>query len=137
NQNGATGVEGSNKLIDGDTTTKYLAREINVLNIDFQFDTVKLVASYEFTTGNDFDERDPLDWKFYGSNDGQNWSELDSHTGMQFRKRRTTYKFHFKNDQQFTHYRWSISKLYSGNMLQASEFRLIQMPPSKQQDGPR
>ena len=137
NPDGATGQEGSNKLIDGDTTTKYLAKDFKSLNIDFQFDTAKLIASYEFTTGNDFDGRDPMDWKFYGSDDGQNWTELDSHMGMQFRKRRTTYKFYFKNEQQFTYYRWSISKLYNDNMFQASEFRLIQMPPSSQKDAPR
>jgi len=137
NPDGATGQEGSNKLTDADTTTKYLAKDFKSLDIDFQFDTAKLIASYEFTTGNDFDGRDPMDWKFYGSDDGQNWVELDSHMGMQFRKRRNTYKFYFKNDQKFTHYRWSISKLYNDNMFQASEFRLIQMPPSSQQEGPK
>ena len=136
NPDGPNGPEGSKKLTDGDTTTKFLVKDFKSLNIDFQFDTAKLVASYEFTTGNDFDGRDPMDWKFYGSNDGQNWKELDNHVGMQFRKRRKTYQFFFKNNEKFTHYRWAISKLYNDNMFQASEFRLIQMPPSSQKDDP-
>ncbi len=136
NQDGANGPEGSVKLTDGDTTTKYLAKNFKTLDITFQFDTAKLIAGYDFTTGNDFDGRDPMDWKFYGSNDGQTWKELDSHMGMQFRKRRNTYSFFFKNEEKFTHYKWSISKLYNDNMFQASEFRLIQMPPSSQKQEP-
>lgn len=136
NPDGANGQEGSTKLTDGDSTTKFLAKNFKTLDIKFQFDTAKLVAGYDFTTGNDFDGRDPMDWKFYGSNDGQTWKELDSHMGMQFRKRRNTYSFFFKNEEKFTHYKWSISKLYNDNMFQASEFRLIQMPPSSQKQEP-
>ncbi|MGO1650693.1 MAG: basic secretory protein-like protein [Sphingobacterium sp.] len=136
NPDGASGPEGSEKLIDGDTTTKFLIKDFESAVMDFRFDTAKLVASYELTTGNDFDGRDPLDWKFYGSNDGEQWTELDSRTGMQFRERRTTYRFYFENSQPYTHYRWEISQVYGANMFQASEFRLIQMPPFLQKSEP-
>lgn len=137
NSDDPDGPEGSHKLIDGDTTTKFLLKEFESAAIDFRFDTAKLVASYELTTGNDFDGRDPLDWKFYGSDDGQQWTELDARVGMQFRERRATYRFYFENAQPYTHYRWSISKVYGDSMFQASEFRLIQMPPSLQKTEPQ
>lgn len=136
NPDGPNGAEGSAKLVDGDTTTKFLVKDFKSVNIDFRFDSAKLVASYQFTTGNDFDGRDPLDWKFYGSNDGLEWTELDSRVGMQFRKRRTNYRFYFKNDQLYTHYRWSVTKVYGADMFQASELRLFQMPPSLQKSLP-
>lgn len=136
NPDGADGLEGSMKLIDGDTTTKFLIKDFQSVNIDFKFDSVKLVASYQFTTGNDADGRDPLDWKFYGSDDGKQWVELDSRMGMQFRKRRTNYRFYFENTTPYKYYRWSVLKVYGGDMFQASEFRLIQMPPASQKTEP-
>lgn len=136
NPDGPTGAEGSTKLVDGDTTSKYLIKDFSSAHIDFQFDTAKLVASYEFTTGNDFDGRDPLSWKLMGSNDGEQWTELDSRVGMQFRQRRNSYRFYFQNEQMYTHYRWAISEVYGADMFQASEFRLIQMPPSAQMHQP-
>jgi hypothetical protein len=136
NPDGPNGVEGSTKLVDGDTTTKFLIKDFTTANIDFKFDSAKLVASYQFTTGNDFDGRDPLDWKFYGSNDGKSWTLLDTRMGMQFRHRRTNYRFYFNNDKYYTYYRWQVVKLYQADMFQASEFRLFQMPPDKQKLAP-
>lgn len=136
NPDGPGGVEGSEKLVDGDTTTKFLIKEFQSVNIDFSFDSAKLVASYQLTTGNDFDGRDPLDWVFYGSNDGKDWIELDRRMGMQFRERRTNYRIYFKNTQPFKFYRWAITKVYGGDMFQASEFRLFQMPPGAQKADP-
>ncbi|UAY56640.1 basic secretory family protein [Arachidicoccus terrestris] len=136
NPDGPDGVEGSTRLVDGDTTTKFLIKDFSLVNIDFQFDSSKLVASYQFTTGNDFDGRDPMDWKFYGSMDGKDWTLLDSRMGMQFRQRRTNYRFYFENDQGYTYYRWQVAKVYGADMFQASEFRLIQMPPSAQKAEP-
>lgn len=136
NPDGPGGLEGSTKLVDGDTTTKFLIKDFSFANIDFHFDSSKLVASYQLTTGNDFDGRDPLDWKFYGSNDGKAWTLLDSRMGMQFRKRRTNYRFYFKNDNGYTYYRWQVTKVYGADMFQASEFRLFQMPPSAQKAEP-
>ena len=136
NPDGPEGIEGSNKLIDGDTTTKFLIKDFQTANIDFSFESPKLIASYEFTTGNDFDGRDPLDWKFYGSSDGENWVALDTHIGMQFRERRTTYRFYFENSTPYKYYRWSVLKVYGADMFQASEFRLIQMPVDLQKSEP-
>ncbi|SEA27905.1 Peptidase [Arachidicoccus rhizosphaerae] len=136
NPDGSDGSEGSKKLVDNDTTTKFLIKDFSQVNIDFKFDSAKLVASYRFTTGNDFDGRDPLDWKFYGSNDGKQWTLLDERMGMQFRVRRTNYRFYFKNDKAYTYYRWQVLKLYGADMFQASEFRLFQMPPSAQKAEP-
>ena len=136
NPDGPDGTEGSARLVDNDTTTKFLIKDFTQVNIDFKFDTARLVASYQFTTGNDFDGRDPLDWKFYGSNDGLQWTLLDERMGMQFRVRRTNYRFYFKNDKAYTYYRWQVTKLYGADMFQASEFRLFQMPPSAQKAEP-
>lgn len=136
NPEGPRGPEGSEKLVDGDTTTKFLIQDFKSATFDFAFDTAKLVASYELTTGNDFDGRDPLDWKFYGSQDGEQWTELDTRIGMQLRERRTTYRFYFENHQPYTHYRWAVTKVYGADMFQASEFRLIQMSPSAQKEKP-
>lgn len=136
NPDGPDGIEGSTRLVDGDTTTKFLIKDFFLVNIDFQFDSSKLIASYQVTTGNDFDGRDPMDWKFYGSMDGKDWTLLDSRMGMQFRHRRTNYRFYFENDQGYVYYRWQVAKVYGADMFQASEFRLIQMPPSAQKSEP-
>lgn len=130
NNGGADGAEGSLKLIDNDTLTKFLVHDIgdDGLLVEFQFEEPVQVASYKITSGNDFDSRDPLDWQFSGSDDGQQWLPLDKQDYEMFSGRNLTKRYSFKNTRKFKYYRWHIKKLYAGEMFQASEFRLLSVP---------
>ena len=79
----------ANRLLDNNTGTKFCCADygwgssqngtcdiiINVGNdnyIDFN-----QYSYYGYTTGNDWDNRDPISWILYGSNDNETWDELD------------------------------------------------------------
>ncbi|PZP52002.1 MAG: hypothetical protein DI598_01810 [Pseudopedobacter saltans] len=137
NASGATSAEGSSKLIDGDTTTKfYVAAPPANFYMQIEFDSAKLIGAYTITTANDWDTRDPRNWTLTASNDGQNWIELDRQMGELFFKRRLTQRYDFKNTTKYKYYRWNITALYNDVNFQVSEWRLIQVPTDKQKISP-
>lgn len=68
-------------LIDGSSITKLVSRKENMyssfINIYFEFNTVTDVMSYNYVTGNDFPDRDPISWRIYVSDDNTNWTLVD------------------------------------------------------------
>lgn len=48
-----------------------------------------VVHNYVITSANDIPDRDPVDWKFYGSQTGDDgsWIELDVQTNVKFADR--------------------------------------------------
>jgi len=137
NANGINSAESSRKLIDNDKSTKFLIQSFKPnFNIDFQFDSPRLIGTYEWTSGNDAEGRDPMDWKFMGSNDGTTWTLLDRQLGEFFRSRKLTKSYSFHNKVKYKYYRLNVTAIYYGDMFQASELRLIQVPISEQQTNP-
>ena len=83
--------------------------------IDYDFGDSTLVTAYKIHVGPHPDaseqhKRAPCDWKFYGSDDKENWTLLDEHTnevdwvGWECRT------FTFANSTAYRYYRISISK---------------------------
>ncbi|MGE5557783.1 MAG: hypothetical protein ACM3WV_04145, partial [Bacillota bacterium] len=48
------------------------------------------ITEYTITSANDAPERDPRDWRLQGSNDGINWTTVDTRTGQSFGSRYQT-----------------------------------------------
>jgi len=77
-------TENYTKLFDGSILTKLLelpGEGTPVTEIVFETEEEIVVVSYSLVTANDnatYKERNPLGWKFYGSNDGEAWVELHS-----------------------------------------------------------
>lgn len=69
------GTETPDKLVDGNTGTKWL--DFNKLGVVFQFPSAVTIDAYSFATANDAPERDPVSWTMEGSNDGAGWTLLD------------------------------------------------------------
>ncbi|WP_131539640.1 T9SS type B sorting domain-containing protein [Pedobacter nototheniae] len=91
------GDEQSSKLIDNDIATKWLMFNSNVglnLSATYQPKGSYVVNGYTLTTANDSPSRDPRDWTFSGSNDGNQWVILDTRTqegGLESRLKKFTY----------------------------------------------
>ena len=63
------------------------------------------------TSANDAAERDPQDWTLQGSNDGNDWTTLDTQTGQSFAERFQTKQYDVANDQPRTsYYRLDITR---------------------------
>jgi regulation of enolase protein 1 (concanavalin A-like superfamily) len=91
------------------------------------------VKSYGLTSGNDVPGRDPKDWQFQGSNDGTNWTTLDTQTGQQFTRRNQTKTYDISNTTAYRFYRLSISAIAdpAANGIQLTELILGGYDPSK------
>lgn len=133
NSNGPTGGEGSLKVVDNNTTTKFL---INPYQSNFYmqlaFPSAQQVASYTLTSGNDAPGRDPKNWILSGSQDGTAWTDLDTRKDETFSGRNITKTYSFKNTVAYRYYRISISAIGSGSLFQLSEWRVIEVPEEQQ-----
>ena len=84
-----TATEGPDKFFDADPQTKCCIVMYDWLPFsyicDYYYVTAKTkndepvsISSYQLITGNDAIERDPVEWRLYGSNDNTNWTLIDS-----------------------------------------------------------
>src|SRR5438105_3333266 len=72
----------------------------------------KIVYQYAVTSANDFPQRDPLDWRFLGSNDGgKTWTTLDSRKDEHFQSRHLRRLFKISHPAKFEIYRLEIDKI--------------------------
>ncbi len=84
-----------------------------------------VVSSYAFTSGGDMPARDPKSWTLEGSNDGQNWTQLDKHTDEPpYPERHQRKEYTFANDRKFQHYRFTFFEHGSRTHFQVAEIEL-------------
>ncbi|MEP3389837.1 MAG: basic secretory protein-like protein [Reichenbachiella sp.] len=114
--------EGISKLIDNSSTTKYLTFHANAW-VQYQATTSYVVTKYVITSANDVPARDPYSWTLQGSNDGVNFSTIDSRSGQDFPNRFQSREFTFSNAAAYTYYRLDMTN-NSGNILQLAELAI-------------
>ncbi|ANI90075.1 hypothetical protein A9P82_12745 [Arachidicoccus ginsenosidimutans] len=126
--NGDAG-ESAIHLVDSNYTTKYLLFTYHsdmYVQIAYQQPTV--VNAYAITSGNDSQPRDPKGWNLSGSNDGTNWTVIDTQTNQSFPNRLQTVQYNTTNITAYKYYRWNITANNNNNsgIFQCEEFRLLQ-----------
>ncbi|MGN0462684.1 MAG: hypothetical protein ACI4HZ_09610 [Ruminococcus sp.] len=135
--NGAGDNEGPGSLIDGSSDTKWCVTSFSSAYIIFETSSAVNVSGYSITTGNDNAEspgRNPKNWTLYGCNDesaGRNstsWVPIHSVTNDTVLKDVNKQKFNFVFDKENTtyqYYKLEITAIQSGDVMQMSEFALI------------
>lgn len=122
--------EGVENLIDGLNTTKFLTSH-NRAWVQFHANTPSLVKRYSLTSANDNILRDPGSWTLQGSNDGTNWTTLDSPSGIVFSSRYQERFFDIPNNETaYSYYRMDMT-CRSGSMLQLAEWKLFAVADSE------
>ncbi|SNY95493.1 basic secretory protein-like protein [Flagellimonas pacifica] len=128
NIDGPDAFEGSLKVVDGDTASKYLVFDYPTdLWIQQELSENAVVNKYTLTSGNDVPERDPRNWTFSGSNDEETWVDLDSRSNETFNGRNITKEYTFDSNTPYKHYRISITTNNGASIFQLSEWRLYQL----------
>lgn len=123
--------EGSDKAIDGDVNTKWFTgggTSSAWLQIDLGAGNAQIVTRYDITSANDVPGRDPKNWLLQGSNDGVNWTAMDTRTGETFASRFLTRQYPVANTIAYRYYKLNIFSNFSGNAadgIQLAEFALI------------
>jgi signal transduction histidine kinase len=88
----------------------------------------KIVRQYALTSANDFPQRDPMDWRLLGSNDGgQSWRVLDERKGIVFTNRHERQLFRISNHTAFNVYRLEILRIRKPS--EANSIQLAEIEP--------
>ena len=89
------------------------------------------LKGYTITTGNDYASNpgsNPRDWKIYGSNDGEDWTELVSVSGdiILGEVDNTAYEYTLETGiaTQYEYYMWEITANHGAELSQVSEFSI-------------
>lgn len=123
------------KSVDA-TTTKWCLVHNNA-NVIWQcsYDVAATITGYTFRSADDVPERDPKTWVFQGSNDGANWTQLDSRDlgssstpVWPFAARHTNYSFTPATTGSYKHYRFVFTPNTAVAHFQVAEISLVGGP---------
>ena len=128
NNGGPEAGEGSPKLVDGDTGTKFLSDYRQPYTMTLTFDEPLEISFYQLTSANDAPSRDPKDWEIQGSMDGVKWDVLDIRQEEVFEERNMTREFFFDNATAYLHYRFDVINNNGSSLFQMSEWALLSVP---------
>lgn len=120
--------EDKDKLIDKSENSKYyMDNFLGSAWVCYQSTTPVTLIGYSITSANDFEERDPKAWTLEASNDGENWTVIDSRKDQSFIYRLTT-QYYSCNEEKlsYTYYRLNVTENKNGDGgLQFSEWQLF------------
>ena len=132
---GMSDAESYHKLFDGQkkegNSTKWCCNFYGSAYVIFEASKAGIPVGYTITTGNDnsnWKGRNPKSWKLYGNNEGQNgnWTliqEVNNDTKLQD-VNCTSYDFTCGGGKSYKYFKWEISAIHSGDVLQVGEFEL-------------
>ncbi|GEM_PF-343972 len=117
---------------DGSTSTKWYSNFNNTSWIQYHFGNglAWRITEYKITSANDVPQRDPMNWQFQGSNDGANWTTLDTQSNQIFASRFQTNTYDFTNNTPYCYYRLNVTANagISGYPIQLSELAMLSAP---------
>ena len=97
----------------------------------FEASKAGMPVGYTITTGEDnasFNGRNPLSWKLYGNNTGEdsNWTLIQevSNDEKLEDKNYASYDFKCEGSTYYKYFKWEITAIHKGNFLQVGEFEL-------------
>jgi hypothetical protein len=88
-----------------------------------------VIKRYTVTSANDLPERDPRDWQFQGSNDGTNWTTLDTQSGQSFPFRYYEMEYAVSRPAAYRYYRLNITADSGANAVQLADIKLLSDEP--------
>jgi hypothetical protein len=129
------------RALDNTPSTKWLAFSATGAPYRFQFsgDRQHAVNTYTITSANDAPNRDPYAWTLSGSNDGVNFTQIDSRTAQTFTDRHQTRLYEFTNTTAYEYYRFDFKTKFgvtglevdrpNANAIQMAEIELFARGP--------
>ena len=123
------------QLFDGkkteDNFSKWCCKFSGSANVIFAASKAGVPVGYTITTGDDnftSKGRNPMSWKLYGNNVGKDgeWTliqEVNNDTKLQD-VNYTSYDFTCGGGKSYKYFKWEISAIHSGDVLQVGEFEL-------------
>ncbi|WP_163390737.1 glycosyl hydrolase family 95 catalytic domain-containing protein [Enterovibrio norvegicus] len=114
---------------DGDVSSKWLSSPTNgqaTYNVTLVDGITRPMRSYSLISAADNANFDPSHWQLQGSNDGTNWTLLDSRTGQMFHGRQWPKTYQFVNEAAYEQYRLVLTPR-NGDQVHFSEIALCEI----------
>ncbi|ALO44279.1 basic secretory protein-like protein [Pseudoalteromonas phenolica] len=128
---GVTSPDGEQvgNLIDGNHSSKFLAFDKKATVI-FKAAKAAALQKYHFVSANDEPKRDPKNWVVYGSNDKQEWVEIDSRANEAFTGRAELKAYELEGEQAaYQYFKFDLehggTDSYGADITQLAELELI------------
>jgi hypothetical protein len=115
---------------DNNLNTKWLHAVNSDAWVGYEFSEATTIAFYVITSADDVPERDPKDWRLEGSNDGDNWTVLDTRTDEDFPSRYQKRTFPITTPQAFKYCRLFVENSAGENQIQLQELEFIGTDPT-------
>lgn len=131
NPGGPTAIEAAQFAFDGNSETKFFLNNFSSVWLQFKLNEAAVAGAYTLTSANDLPQRDPIDWNLQGSNDGENWTTLDSRSGEIFEERFQLKVYRFRNEVAYQYYRLNITRNRSGGDFQMADWT-VNLPDGEQ-----
>ncbi|KAL3914713.1 MAG: hypothetical protein SGILL_005989 [Bacillariaceae sp.] len=125
--NNSPEAEGPDKAFDLNLNTKFLVFSSDS-RLEAEFGEPEEVIFYNVASASDSAERDPLEWSFEGSNDGNTWETLDTQTDIDFAFRMQTLSFQIANPAAYRYYALEAKNNF-GDITQYAELTLFVEDP--------
>jgi hypothetical protein len=122
------GNENSPKLVDNNVNTKFLLGSFTSAWFQLEFATPQKTGAYTITSANDAPERDPKNWTMEGSDNGVDWTLLDTRLNQSFGSRFLTVKYTFNNQDAYKFYRYTVTSVVNSDLWQQAEWRMLRRP---------
>ena len=147
NPEGKSEAENFKKLFDDKKTlgnsSKWCCDFYDSANVIFKASKAGVPVGYTITTGDDNETwggRNPKSWKLYGNNTGKDdaWTLIDEVSDDKVLKdeNNTSYDFPCEGSTSYQYFKWEISAIHGGDILQVGVFELkLQTCLHKNTDG--
>src|SRR5829696_8267596 len=117
------GGEVKENLADGDIFSKWLVFESTGW-VQYRLSEPVKVVLYALGSANDAPDRDPQDWTLRASNNGTDWTTLDTQVDQSFSERFQMKEYPIANAQAYLYYRLDITTNHGANIVQLAEWQL-------------
>lgn len=121
--------ENASKMVDNNINSKFLQPSfVGASWFQLAFNEPQLIGAYTITSANDAADRDLKDWNLQGSDDGVNWTVLDTRTGETFANRFLSKRYDFDGTKAYKYYRLNVTNNNGSGVIQLAEWRLVRVP---------
>ena len=121
--------ESGAQLFDNTSSTKYCTfiNSSDAVTMTYNSTQSARLTSYTITSANDFDGRDPKNWRLEGSNNGSSWTTIDTQSNQAFGSRFLKKTYNVTTSQEFSHYRLVVTARKDANatVFQIAEIELF------------
>jgi hypothetical protein len=118
------GADSVGQAFDDNSDTKWRS-QAGAMWIQYRLPAKGTVGMYTLTSGGDAPEADPKEWTLSGSDNGTDWTALDTRKNESFRLRNYTRPFRVESPQPFSYYRLEIKAANGAAFAQLGEVELL------------